>query len=79
MSFRASALSVESTRLDAQRDRAYSAFKSYVKVYLNDDDGEKSEAAEPYHYRCPEHGTGTRSSAFAGTGKGIHRIAQSVA
>jgi hypothetical protein len=44
--FSGSALSAESTRLDAQRDRAYSAFKSYVKVYFNDDDGEKSEAAE---------------------------------
>jgi hypothetical protein len=44
--FSSSTLSAESTRLDAQRDRAYSAFKSYVKVYLNDDDQGKSEAAE---------------------------------
>jgi hypothetical protein len=44
--FSSSELSPESTRRDIRRDRAYSALKSYVKVYLNDDDGEKSEAAE---------------------------------
>jgi hypothetical protein len=44
--FTASELSSESTRLDECRDRAYSGFKSYVKVYLNDDDNEQSEAAE---------------------------------
>jgi hypothetical protein len=44
--FSSSELSPESTRQDARRDRAYSALKSYVKVYLNDDDGKKSEAAK---------------------------------
>ncbi|MDR2773668.1 MAG: DUF6261 family protein [Tannerella sp.] len=44
--FSTSTLSAESTRLDTLRDRAYSAFKSYVKVYLNDEDEGKSEAAE---------------------------------
>jgi hypothetical protein len=44
--FESSELSAESTRLDARRDRAYSGFKSYVKVYLNDEDVKKSEAAE---------------------------------
>ncbi|MDR1115774.1 MAG: DUF6261 family protein [Tannerella sp.] len=44
--FSSSELSSESTRLDARRDRAYSALKSYVKVYLNDDDVKKAEAAE---------------------------------
>jgi hypothetical protein len=44
--FESSELSVESTRLDTRRDHAYSGFKSYVKVYLNDEDEPKSEAAE---------------------------------
>jgi hypothetical protein len=44
--FSSSELSSESTRQDDRRDRAYSALKSYVKVYLNDDDEEMSEAAE---------------------------------
>jgi hypothetical protein len=44
--FSSSELSSESTRLDSRRDRGYSALKSYVKVYLNDDDGKKREAAE---------------------------------
>lgn len=44
--FEASELSAESSRLDVCRDRAYSGFKSYVKVCLNDDDEEQSEAAE---------------------------------
>jgi hypothetical protein len=44
--YSSSELSSESTRRDASRDRAYSAFKSYVKVYLNDDNEENTEAAE---------------------------------
>jgi hypothetical protein len=44
--FSASELSPESTRRDTRRDRAYSALKAYVKVYLNDDDEKKSAAAE---------------------------------
>ncbi|MDR1896785.1 MAG: hypothetical protein LBR10_08350 [Prevotellaceae bacterium] len=44
--FSASELSPESSRRDAGRDRAYSAFTSFVKVYVNDDDEVKSVAAE---------------------------------
>jgi hypothetical protein len=44
--FSASELSSESTRRDTRRDHTYSAFKAYVKVYLNDDDEKKSAAAE---------------------------------
>jgi hypothetical protein len=44
--FSASDLSTELIRMDKQRDRSYSAFKSYIKVYLNDDDEQKIEAAE---------------------------------
>ena len=44
--YMASELSAESTRRDGIRDRAYSAFKAYVKVYLNDENEEITEAAE---------------------------------
>jgi hypothetical protein len=44
--FSSSELSPELTRLENRRDRTYSALKAYVKVYLNDDDEEISEAAE---------------------------------
>ncbi|MDR1896886.1 MAG: DUF6261 family protein [Prevotellaceae bacterium] len=44
--FSSSSFSSESSLLDADRDRAYSAFTSFVKVYVNDNDEIKSEAAE---------------------------------
>jgi hypothetical protein len=44
--FAASDLSPESTRRDWQRDRDYSAFKAYIKVYMNEGDEQKAEAAE---------------------------------
>jgi hypothetical protein len=44
--FTASKLSPESDRLDRRRDRAYSAFKAYLKLYANDADSAVSEAAE---------------------------------
>jgi hypothetical protein len=44
--FSASELSSESTRRDERRTRAYSAFKAFVKVNLNDEDEENVEAAE---------------------------------
>jgi hypothetical protein len=44
--FSASELSPESTRLDKQRDKAYSRLKAWLKVYANDMDNAVSEAAE---------------------------------
>jgi hypothetical protein len=44
--FVASELSAESDKLDRRRDKAYSAFKAFLKVYANDEDGALSEAAE---------------------------------
>ncbi|MDR0603457.1 MAG: DUF6261 family protein [Bacteroidales bacterium] len=44
--YMSSDLSIESTRRDGIRVRAYSAFKAYVKVYLNDENEEIVEAAE---------------------------------
>jgi hypothetical protein len=39
-------LSKESAELDNRRDRAYSAFKAYIKVCLNEEDEAKVQAAE---------------------------------
>jgi hypothetical protein len=44
--FAASEKSAESAKLDKRRDKKYSAFKAYLKVYVNDDDTALSEAAE---------------------------------
>ncbi|MDR1878621.1 MAG: DUF6261 family protein [Bacteroidales bacterium] len=44
--FSTNSLSKESLRRDNLRERAYSAFKAYIKVYLNDEDESKVEAAE---------------------------------
>jgi ribosomal protein L9 len=44
--FAASEMSPESAKLDKLRDKAYSAFKAYLKVYVNDPDIALSEAAE---------------------------------
>jgi hypothetical protein len=44
--FSSSELSAESLRLDLHRDRTYSALKAYLKVCLNEEDEEISEAAE---------------------------------
>jgi hypothetical protein len=44
--FSGSKLSQQSYQSDKLRDRAYSALKAYVKVYLNDDDPIKVDAAE---------------------------------
>jgi hypothetical protein len=44
--FSASKLSIESDKLEKRRDRAYSAFKAYLKVYANDGDIALNEAAE---------------------------------
>jgi hypothetical protein len=42
----ASELAPESVKIDKQRDRAYSAFKSYLKLYAHDTDNVLSEAAK---------------------------------
>jgi hypothetical protein len=44
--FMASEKSAESAKLDKRRDRGYSAFKAYLKVYANDEDSALNEAAE---------------------------------
>jgi predicted Zn-dependent protease len=44
--FTSSEKSDKSIKLDNQRDRKYSAFKAYLKVYVNDEDSVMSEAAE---------------------------------
>jgi hypothetical protein len=44
--FAASELSPESVRRDQRRDRAYSSFKAWLKVYAGDADSSLSEAAE---------------------------------
>jgi hypothetical protein len=44
--FAANEKSYESVKLDKRRDRGYSAFKAYLKVYANDEDNAMSEAAE---------------------------------
>jgi hypothetical protein len=44
--FAASEKSTESANLDKRRDRGYSAFKAFLKVYANDADTALSEAAE---------------------------------
>jgi hypothetical protein len=44
--FSASEKSSESEKLDKRRDRGYSAFKAYLKVYANDEDVALCEAAE---------------------------------
>jgi hypothetical protein len=44
--FTASKLAPESVKLDQRRDKAYSAFKSHLKLYANDTDDSLSEAAE---------------------------------
>jgi hypothetical protein len=44
--FAASELSSESLKRDRMRDKAYSAFKAWLKIYANDPDTAVSEAAE---------------------------------
>jgi hypothetical protein len=44
--FSVSKKSIESEKLDKRRDKGYSAFKAYLKVYANDIDNVLSEAAE---------------------------------
>ncbi|MDR0714613.1 MAG: DUF6261 family protein [Bacteroidales bacterium] len=44
--FSASELSLESTKRDRLRDKAYSRLKAWLKVYANDPDSAVSEAAE---------------------------------
>jgi hypothetical protein len=44
--FSTSEKSAESEKLDKRRDKEYSAFKAYLKVYANDEDNALSEAVE---------------------------------